>query len=497
MVTSPWFAGIDLGSTGIRGMVVDSEAHLVWGYDEAIPMDLLYQGCQDVPSGWHEQNPTSWAERLQSLLANICGIIMNMKFSLDEIKAVCTDSTSGTVIPVDASGAPLTSALMYNDGRAIEEAEIIRDAAEEYSRKIGYRFSASFSLPKILWIKRNRPDIYEKTAKFLHANDFLVGLLSGEYFHSDSSNCLKMGYDFIDNKWPDFIESELGIALEKLPEVVPPGKIIAKTSEKLEKFTNFPASLPIISGATDSTMALIASGASKVGDVFTSLGTTLVTRVLTQELVHDPQGRVYCHVLPGKECFYLPGGASSVGAECLRVYFPGINYELYDPKALDHFPTPFMVYPLTKQGERFPFVHPTAEYFSTGKFKNEFEKYTGYLQSVAFVERLCVDVLESLGAKAGDLVYTSGGATKSSEWLQIRADVLQRKISRPKITWAAFGAVIVAASTMMYNENLTVAINKFVHPDLIVKPRTELAEKIERRYCNFVSELQARFGFEI
>jgi D-ribulokinase len=488
-----YFAGIDLGTTGIRGMVTDSAGNIIVNVQEVIPWEALYQGCDNLAAGWHEQNPKSWVETFYRVLTKIANELKKVGCAPREIEAICTDSTSGTILAVDESAKILTSAVMYNDLRSQGEAKTIQPVAEEFSRKIGYKFNASFSLPKLLWIKENTPMIFKRTHKFLHANDFLVGLLSDEFFHSDSSNCLKTGYDFIDNKWPAFIE-ELGIPLEKLPEVVPSGKVVAKTSVKLEELTGWSSGISIVSGATDSTMALIASGASHYQDIFSSLGTTLVTRVLTRELIRDPLGRIYCHILPGKKRIYLPGGASSVGAECLQTYFLNINFKEYDRRALEYFPTSALTYPLVKKGERFPFINPNAEHFYIGPQENEFQRYTAYLQAVAFVERLSLEVFEELGIKMGDCVYTIGGATKSEPWLQIRADVLRKTIYRPKVIEAAFGAAILAASTTLFHEDLSKASQKFVKPELIIQPRLESREKIEKHYQELLSQVKKRFN---
>ncbi|HUY00534.1 MAG TPA: FGGY family carbohydrate kinase [Candidatus Deferrimicrobium sp.] len=492
------FCGIDLGTTGIRSIVVDSEGSIILNIQYSIPHDILYKGCENLPANWHEQNPMSWRDKFYEVLRSIIKEIVNLGRSLDEVRAICTDSTSGTILPVDDRGRPLANAIMYNDLRAQEETQKIQEVAIDFSQKVGYKFNASFSLPKILWIKKHFPIIFEKTHKFLHANDFLIGeLLSDDYYYSDSSNCLKAGYDFIDEEWPSFIEHDLSLDLAKMPKVVAPGKIVGKTSEKLEKLTGFPSGILVLGGATDSTMALIASGASNYGDIFSSLGTTLVPRVLTRELIRDPKGRVYCHIFPGKKRMYLPGGASSVGAECLQAYFPNINYQFYDQQALNYFPTDSITYPLVKKGERFPFVNPNAEHFYQGPQENEFQKYTTYLQAVAFVERLSLAVLENLGADVKDRVFTIGGGTKSLPWLQIRADVLQKTVYRPKIIEAAYGAAILAASTVLYDEDLTAAVQKFVKPDLIVNPRIELKEKIEKRYNEFLFQLKTRFQFQM
>lgn len=490
-----FIAGIDLGSTGVRGIVADPEGKVILNLHEPFATEKLYRGC--IREGEkHEQNPRVWVESVRALLKRIVDKLQEAGYRKDDIKAVCSDSTSGTILAVDELGNPLMNALMYNDIRATNEAREIQEVAKEFCQKLGYKFNASFALPKMIWIKKHLPEVFKRTYKFLHANDFLMGLLSGEYFHSDVSNCLKAGYDFVNGEWPDFIEQSFGLMTEKLPDVVVPGKKVAEVSGEIERLTGFPTGTWIISGMTDSTMALIASGASVPGDIFSSLGTTLVTRVLSRDLLRDPHGRVYCHILPGKNPIYLPGGASSVGAECLQAYFPKLKYDLYDQRALDLFPVESITYPLVRKGERFPFVYSEAEHFYQGS-NDEFERYTAYLQAVAFVERLGIETLGSLGADITGRVYTIGGAVKSVPWLQIRADVIQKQVSRPKIIEAAYGAAILAAAVICYRDNLSGTIQKFVKPDIIVSPRVGLKEKVEDKYKKFLTVIKNRYQLKV
>lgn len=491
------FVGIDLGTSGVRVMGAEIGGQNLMQVAESFPSPLIRQSCAESAGGIFEQNPEAWRVALDHVLGQFIRKIKDAGLPIDKIQGLCTTSTSGTILAVDAVGHTLMNAIMYSDQRAQEETPVVQAAAKAFSEKLGYNFNASFALPKILWLKRKQPDIYNRATKILHANDFLVGLLSGEFMHSDSSNCLKTGYDWVADKWPDFIESDIGIPTSKLPDVARPGHKISKTSVDLEKRTGFPAGVSIFSGATDSIMALIASGACRVGDVFSSLGSTLVTRVLTTKLVRDPLGRVYCHLLPGTNRIFLPGGASSVGAECLTYYFPKINYVRYDTEALVRAPVNPIVYPLIRPGERFPFIAPHACHYYFGPEKDEFEKYGAYLQGVAFVERLGLEILEELGAKAGSRVFTVGGGAKSNAWSQIRADVLQKEIHRPKIIEAAYGAVILAAGASMFSLDLAKASEQFIQEDLLITPRLERVPQFNNKYQEFCSAVKNQFQIKI
>lgn len=497
------FVGIDLGTGGIRILAGSTRGDLLCSVHQPFDPKRLHERCDQSSPDFHEQDPRHWEESLTQASRAFVTRLAEDGLPAGEITGICTTSTSGTVLAVDQRGRPLSVALMYDDNRARVEAENVSQFAVDFSQKLGYVFKPSFALPKILWMKSHWSDRFKAARKIVHANDFLVGCLSGNYAYSDSSNCLKTGFDFLGNQWPDFIERDLSIPLEKLPIVKAPGTRLTTTSEAFERETGFPAGIPVVAGATDSTMALVASGASRVGDIFSSLGTTLVTRLLTPKLVKDPKGRVYCHTLPGREQIFLPGGASSVGAGCLPHFFPEIDYAEYDTKALEYFPTPALTYPLVRRGERFPVACPDAEHFYIGPEHpcNKYERYTAYLQGVGFVERLSIDLLTELakagGTTAGDIVYTIGGGSRSAQWLQVRADILQKTLSRPAIIEAAWGAAIVAAAALEFQNDLHAASARMIHPDLLIIPRAEHRERIENLYAIFTKKTSETYNIDL
>ena len=177
-----------------------------------------------------------------------------------------------------------------------------------------------------------------------------------------------------------------------------------------------------------------------MGDIFSSLGTTLVTRILTDQLIRDPQGRAYCQIFPGNEPIYLPGGASSVGAGCLTQYFPGIDYTIYDARSVEISPNILFSLSASQTRRAFSIRKTRCGILFEGTPVDDYERYAAFLQGVAFVERLCVETLEELGAISGNHLFTVGGGSSSEIWLQLRVDVLNKILIRPQINEAAFGA---------------------------------------------------------
>lgn len=472
------FMGIDVGTTGVRSLICDEEGKIV-AQSEVSLKDAV---CPDLPPGYSEQIPEKWWIAVKESILRVTDKINKKGYSPRDILALACDSTSGTIIPVDKKGRPLYNALMYNDTRAIKQASIINKVARDFVDKIGHKFKPSDALCKILWIKQHLPSLYKNTYKFIHAADFITGKLSGNFSISDESNSLKTGYDIIDRKWPDFIEKRLGISIDLLPRVLPSGDAIGEITYSTAKQVGLAAGISIRGGATDGTASFISSGAYQEGDWNSTLGTTLVVKGISRRLIKDPVGRIYCHRHP--DGYWLPGGASSSGGECLEKKFKNKRLESLNSMVPKYTPTSIFVYPLVRKGERLPFVNPRAEGFIVGTPKDEYELYTAYLEGIAYVEKWIYEVVSLLGAKVGDKIYTSGGGNKSNPWLQIRADVLQKTLVKAKFTSAALGCAILAASRTFYT-CLKEATRNMVGEKTEIHPRSKYADLYEERYTYF------------
>jgi sugar (pentulose or hexulose) kinase len=455
---------------------------------DAVPPDLL--------PGYAEQLPRAWWQAAVACLRQVTAQVPP-----ETIQALSVTSTSGTLCLLDEDGEPLLPALMYNDARAGDEAVEVQAAGAGLAARLGYRFNPSFALSKLLWLARHRPDVVDQARYIAHAADFLVGRLSGIYDITDYSNALKTGYDLspqegggFADQWPDFIADQLKLPVEKLPRVVAPGEVVGAVTAQAAEVTGLCPGTLVVAGMTDGCAAQIAAGAVAPGDWNSTLGTTLVIKGVTEQLLRDPDGRIYSHRHP--DGYWLPGGASNVGGEILAHRFPEADLVALDRRAADLSPTGFVAYPLARRGERFPFVHPEAEGFvlpfpsvpgqssgraATSQGIDQATLYTAYLEGVAYVERLAYETLESLGATVGDVIRAAGGGARSDVWLQIRADVLNRRLLRPVETGAAMGAAILAASRTHY-AGVIPATRAMVQVERSVQPRPALVKRYTERY---------------
>ncbi|MHA1298816.1 MAG: FGGY-family carbohydrate kinase [Candidatus Helarchaeota archaeon] len=472
------FGGIDVGTTGVKVIICDE-----WGQIAASASRDFNFPKTNLPEGHSEQDPKIWWKELKAALKTIIKDLERNFIFASDIKAISVDSTSGTIIPLDQYNTPIHNALMYNDNRAIKEAALINEVSGDFY----LRFKPSFALSKILWFKINRPKLFHRTFRFVHATDFLIGHLTGDFSLSDSSNSLKTGYDILKKRWPSFLE-EIGIGLDKLPQVVQPGEKIGDISKECAKETGLSPATTVVAGLTDGTAGVIASSAVNLGDIFNVIGTTMVERVVTKKMIVDRKGRVYCHSLPTG---FLPGGASNVGGECLKKFFPNDDLSEMDRKTTEYKPSNLLIYPLARKGERFPFVNPSVKGFILGEPKNNYHLYTGYLEGVAYVEKWILEILEELGAKLGDSVFSTGGGAYSEEWCQIRADILNKTIKRPEIVESAMGPAILAAAYAIHKD-LAHATNVMVHIKDEFHPVSKMNKKYEELYKIFREQCEKR-----
>jgi len=478
------FLGIDIGTQGVRGLVVDEKGSIAAGGSSSFK--VLNEAVEEKYS---EQSSSLWIASALEVIGQCLKELESKNLKPEDITGIAVDGTSGTVLPVDKDYKPLRNALMYNDGRSGKEALEVQEAGESVSRKLGYRFKSSFALPKILWVKENQPEIFEKTRYFIHQADFIVGFLTGNYRSTDYSNALKTGYDLIENRWPDFIESDLGIPLRILPEVFSPGDVLGHISRNASEITGLSTRTVVSAGASDGIASALASGIRKSGDYNSTIGTTLVIKGLTDSIINDPEGRLYCHRHP--DGFWIPGAASNTGGICIEHHFPEKNLKEMDRKVNLKKPSGLITYPLTGTGERFPFSRTDARGFIDGEAEDEIQLFTALMEGVGYTERLSFSVMEELGCEKADTVYAAGGAAKSDVWLQIRANILRRRLAVPKVVEAAMGSAVLAASKAAFGD-ISRAVESMVEIGKEFLPDTAVADQYDEAYEQYLAGCRKR-----
>ncbi len=407
---------------------------------------------------------------------------------------MCVDGTSGTVVGIDRDGNSTTPALMYNDARAADEALELDAVALGSDQAAAPRISATFGIAKMLWLARNRPRELAATHVFAHQADFVVARLTGQVGTTDTSNALKSGFDLHTASWASWIDAYPELR-GRLPRVVAPGTRLGRVSEAAAAALGLPTGVRVVAGVTDGTAAFLASGASRVGDSNTTLGTTLVFKRIADHHVADPEGLVYCHRLPGG--VWLPGAASNVGGDWIRKDFADADLGQLDDAAVAWLPSEQLAYPLRGSGERFPFRCADAVGFIEPAAAGRAACYAANLQGTALVERLGYETLDRVadggGAVAAGPVYATGGGSRSDVWMQLRADACGRTYHRPRCPESAFGCAIVAAAGTIHH-NLWDASRAMTRIVATFRPDPSRHAAYEELYERFLRLLERR-GF--
>ena len=481
------YMGIDVGTQGVRCVVSDGSGRLAAA--RSVPFQRLNIAERE---GWQEQSPADWQAAAEAAIRACVAEMKDGGFDPGAIAAVSIDGTSGTVVPLDAAHRPLTDGIMYNDLRAREQAARVRTAMGHQEKKLGYAFGASFSLPRILWIKEELPEVYEKTAVFAHQADYIAGLLCGEFAVSDTSNALKTGYDLLDGGWPEAIESALGIDTSRLPRVVRPGEAIAPICKAAAERLGLSQRTLVVGGSTDGYASALAAGAVRAGRWASIIGTTFVLKGVTERLVIDPDGSSYSHRLPSGE--WLLGGAGNIGGQTLNGCTGGRGFAEMDVASEALIPTGVRCYPLPGRGERFPFVKGDCEAFYIGDVTGG-RLYPAVMEGVGFAERLAYERMIALGCDVGDAICAAGGACRSDLWLRIRASILNRRIKVPRVVDAAMGSALLAASSVRGSPSaLADAADDMIEYARIVDPDPALTRPYGEVYERFLDDVKKIYG---
>ena len=409
------YLGIDFGTTGVRACVIapggeiDAFERIEFGRVEA-----------------HEA-AGSWSEALFSVIIAIPAGIRR------RIAALAVDGTSGTVLACDEALNPTHPPLLYDDTRAAAEAAAIARAGGADSPAA----SSSSGLAKMLWLKTHLG--LTRARLYLNQADWLTGLLSDRAGLSDYHNALKMGYDVESLAWPQWVEYLADV--DYLPQVVPPGSPIACVARRRARELGLHADCLVRAGTTDSIAAFIAAGVSSPGEAVTSLGSTLVLKLLSHTRVESGLYGVYSHWYGD---LWLAGGASNAGGRVLLQHFSEDEMDDLSSRIDPETDSGLDYYPLPCPGERFPYNDPDMPPRLEPRPSERHRFLQGLLEGLAKVEALGYMRLRELGATPLKSVASSGGGARNPVYRRLRARRLGVPITLAAHQDAAYGAACLA-----------------------------------------------------
>jgi len=407
--------GIDFGTSGTRACVIAPGGEI-----EAMER-VEFGALQD-----HELANT-WREALREVISHIPAGLRR------KVSAMAVDGTSGTVLACNEALEVTHPPLLYNDARASEEAAVIARAAGADHPAA----SPTSGLAKMLWLKKRLG--LARARLYLNQADWLTGQLTGLPGISDYHNALKLGFDSTAGRWPEWVEFLADV--DYLPNVVPPGSPIGQLARPMSRSLAMDSDCLVRAGTTDSIAAFLASGATAPGEAVTSLGTTLVLKLVSRVPVESATYGVYSHWFGH---LWLAGGASNSGGGVLLEHFSAnelasLSSEI-DPErdsGLDY-------YPLPGRGERFPVQDPHMASRVEPRPHNRAAFLHGLLEGLARIETLGYRRLAELGADPATRVISTGGGAGNPTYSRIRQRCLGIPVIRAGEQEAAYGCARLA-----------------------------------------------------
>ncbi|HAC62818.1 MAG TPA: carbohydrate kinase [Cyanothece sp. UBA12306] len=410
-----FYLGIDFGTSGARAIVIDNEENIVAEVNSLFNLKKTTKLAQ------------TWGKKFYNLLNEI---------SLDirkKIDAIAINGTSSTVLLCDVQGNPIDNPIWYNDKRGIE----ILDHLKAIVPVNHLACSPTSSLAKLFWWYQT--PIFKQAYYFLHQADWLGFLLHGKLGISDYHNALKLGYDVENFCYPDWLKKLPIYCL--LPQVLPPGTPVKEITPEISQKFNLNPNCLVYTGTTDSIAAFLASGVEKPGEAVTSLGSTLVLKLLSTTRIEDYSSGIYSHRLGN---LWLTGGASNTGGAVLKNFFDNQELDSLSDQINWNQETKLNYYPLLNPGERFPINAPNLAPQLEPKPDNKIKFLQGLLEGIAKIEALGYQKLQDFGATTLSKVYTAGGGAKNEVWRKIRERYLKVPVIISQHTDAAYGTALLA-----------------------------------------------------
>ncbi|MCE1195626.1 hypothetical protein LWX53_03935 [bacterium] len=429
------FLGFDVGTTSIKAAAIDSRGALL--ASAQIPCAL-----ENPKPGYFEIDaPTQWRGGLLKALE-----ALGLEYAAGA-EAVCISSVCASFVPMDEAGNPLRKAILYGiDTRASAQFERWNSSfpKESIARIAGNGFTSHSVLPKILWLKENEPEIYDKTARFVESSNYLTSFLTGAWAWDAPSAAGGHMIESRAGEYPSWFLEEVGIDRSKLPPLRSPLEVLGTVTADASAATGIPAGAPVLVGACDVNAEAFACGAFDPGSLLLVYGSTLSALYTVGEFKNLPGFLTGPSILPGT---FRLGGATSSGGRYLDWLKRLLGDEAPADIAALEGPTDVLMMPFL-DGARLPHQNPSLRVSWEG-MSSSTDKRT--LWKAAYEAMGCelADLLDRF-AQVGPLPsfgYLTGGLASNRQFLQVLADVTGLALLHFKQVNAAYGDALMALSS--------------------------------------------------
>lgn len=457
----------DLGTSGTKASLFSTEGYLV--NSDTQPYDVFFES-----GGKAEQNPDDWWNAVIKASKNLTKGI-----DPSQIKAISFSGQMMGVVLVDKDGNSIRRAIIWSDTRAKEEEkELVSKLGEDHGYELtGHRISCSYSVAKLMWVKKHEPEIYEKAYKSLQAKDYIILKMTGEFVTDYSDASGTNGLDIKNLCWSEEIFEAAGLDINKMPKLLNATDVAGYLKEDAAEILGLPAGIPVVAGGGDGPCATLGAGCIQDKQFYLTYGTSAWIGGTTKELFLDEDKVLFtfAHVIPG---YYAPTGTmQAAGASYAYIKDVFCQEEVTEAKKIGKSVFQLMdklveqspvgannlIYLPYPTGERSPRWNPHASASFLGMTMQNTK--ADYIRAVLEGVAMNMAVILRAHRKYVDidsLILTGGGA-KGNVLTRILADVLGCEMNRPDHVEEAtsMAAAILAGIGAGIYEDASV-INKFL-----------------------------------
>jgi ribulokinase len=453
--------GVDIGTQSTKALLVSKDGEIIAQASQSYKVD------QPQPM-WAEQWPDVW---WQAVKQSIKELVSKSNVTSTDIKALCVSSLyGGSGIPVDQNIKPLYPCLIWMDRRANKEVEQIKSTVDlDRLQQITCNgVDSYYGYSKILWLKNNRPDIWQKTRYLLPPNSFIQYQLTGEIAvdHSSAGNIGGV-YDIQQRTWSQEMLSALDFPSHMFPSrLVASDEVVGQLQDDIAQELGLTVDLPIVAGGVDAAIATLAAGVIEPGNHVAMIGTSMCWGFINKQ-VDAKNGLISMpNVVNSQEDVYAFGGAITAGASVTWFRDQFCQQEKIASDVLDDIDVHELLELKAKKvpagsngliflpylmGERSPIWDSNASgaFIGLSLFHTKSHMYRAVLEGVSFALRHNIECGKQAAEKLDDQLIVVGGAAQSDMWMQIIADItgfdvytIEQKVEAP------LGAALLAAKAI-------------------------------------------------
>jgi xylulokinase len=431
------YLGIDVGTTGLKGLVVSEEGEVLDSY--SYPLEMK------VPKpAWAEQDPEDWWIGVYDILKKVS--------RTHQIDVIGFSGQMHSLVVLDENNKPIRPAILWCDQRTTPQCKEATEAfggEEKVISKIGNPFLEGFTFPKILWLKENETDNFKKIKKILLPKDYIVFKLTGtigiDYSDASGTAC----FNVKTNYWDEEIFETFGINMDIMPELYPSYGIRGEIKENLQKELGW-KNTKVVSGGADNASAAFGIGISKAGESMVSIGTSGTVLTLTDKKEPDLSGKTHYFNYVIKDKYYYMGVMLSAAHSLNWVknrFFPSLDWAEIEERINQSVPgSNGVIFLPYLNGERTPHRDPNARgvFFGISSLNTENDILRATMEGITFGLRDSFELIKEK-TEIKDIRIVGGGS-KNKSWAKIVATNFKIPVKMPKIDeGGAYGAAMLAA----------------------------------------------------